>query len=90
MIQGPPQQSFSTLARGEGRLERRPRYVADRSNNRLQVFRLDGTFVREAFLSIGTRFRQRGRSTTSRCHGIRRNDISVADDLNKAIHILDR
>jgi 2-keto-4-pentenoate hydratase/2-oxohepta-3-ene-1,7-dioic acid hydratase in catechol pathway len=30
-------------------------YVADRVNNRIQVFRKDGTFVREAFLARGTR-----------------------------------
>ena len=31
--------------------ERRPVYLADRSNNRLQVFRPDGTFVKEAFVA---------------------------------------
>jgi 2-keto-4-pentenoate hydratase/2-oxohepta-3-ene-1,7-dioic acid hydratase in catechol pathway len=30
-------------------------YVADRVNNRIQVFRKDGTFVREAFLARATR-----------------------------------
>ena len=29
-------------------------YVADRTNNRLQVFRLDGTFVKEVFISRNT------------------------------------
>ncbi|HXH25207.1 MAG TPA: hypothetical protein VNI78_08160 [Vicinamibacterales bacterium] len=29
-------------------------YVCDRANNRLQVFRTDGTFVKEAFLAKGT------------------------------------
>jgi NHL repeat len=29
-------------------------YVADRTNNRLQVFRLDGTFVREVFIARNT------------------------------------
>ena len=30
-------------------------YVADRINNRIQVFRKDGTFVREAYVARGTR-----------------------------------
>lgn len=30
-------------------------YVADRSNNRIQVFKPDGTFVKEAFLARGVR-----------------------------------
>ena len=29
-------------------------YVADRNNNRIQVFRLDGTFVKEAYVARGT------------------------------------
>src|SRR6266704_5577773 len=29
-------------------------YVADRSNNRLQVFKLDGTFIKEVFISRST------------------------------------
>jgi len=29
-------------------------YVADRSNNRLQIFRLDGTFIKEVFIARNT------------------------------------
>lgn len=51
--QAPPPQQFNVvhglMVSGDGYV-----YVADRGNNRIQVFRTDGTFVREAFIKRGT------------------------------------
>ena len=54
MIQAPPARSFSTpvhsvVVSNDGIV-----YVADRSNNRLQAFGIDGRFVREVFVNRNT------------------------------------
>ena len=66
-------------------------YVADRTNNRLQVFRLDGTFVKEVVHRAGTRCRPKARCTTSRCRRTRSSSSSTCvDGSNKAVRVLDR
>jgi len=65
-------------------------YVADRSNNRLQVFKLDGTFVREVFISRNTL------QAEGTVHGFAvspdkdQRFLYVVDGSNKAIRILNR
>jgi DNA-binding beta-propeller fold protein YncE len=53
LFQGPPPEQFnlvhSVLISNDDLV-----YVADRSNNRIQVFKPDGTFVREAFVARDT------------------------------------
>ena len=65
-------------------------YVADRSNNRLQVFKLDGKFVREVFISRNTL------QAEGTVHGFAvspdkdQRFLYVVDGSNKAIRILNR
>jgi hypothetical protein len=54
LLQGPPPQSFNTPVHSVVVTNDDLVYVADRSNNRLQIFRLDGTFVKELFIAPGT------------------------------------
>lgn len=65
-------------------------YIADRSNNRLQVFKLDGTFVKEAFIARNTL------QSEGSVHGFavspdkEQKFLYVVDGSNKAIRILNR
>jgi DNA-binding beta-propeller fold protein YncE len=47
LIQGPPPEGFNNPVHGVLVTNDDLVYVADRTNNRLQVFRLDGTFIKE-------------------------------------------
>jgi hypothetical protein len=65
-------------------------YVADRTNNRLQVFRLDGTFVKEVFIAKNT---LQAEGTVH--HFVLSPDkdqkfLYVLDGSNKAIRVLNR
>lgn len=51
----PPSQQFSKAVHGVAISTDRLVYVADRVNNRIQVFAPDGTFVEEAFVDKATR-----------------------------------
>ena len=64
-------------------------YVCDRTNDRIQVFKTDGTFVKEAFIDPETL----GDGSTfdvalSRDPG--QKYLYVADGSNQKVHILDR
>ncbi|MDA1186079.1 MAG: hypothetical protein O2930_15750 [Acidobacteria bacterium] len=65
-------------------------YVADRGHLRLQVFDLDGTFVREKFIRPGTL------DSVGSVHGLASSPdpdqtfLYVADGANAWVHILDR
>ena len=64
-------------------------YVCDRVNDRIQVFKPDGTFVKEAF------FKKKrwatGRSGTSRFRRTRsRSIIYLADGANDKVHVIQR
>ena len=63
-------------------------YVCDRPNNRIQVFRPDGTFVREFFVERDTLTGPVADLVTSRDAGERY--LFVADGSNSEIHILAR
>ena len=54
IITGPPPTFFNPPVHGVVVSNDGLVYVADRANNRLQVFRLDGTFVKEAFVKRDT------------------------------------
>jgi DNA-binding beta-propeller fold protein YncE len=64
-------------------------YVCDRRNNRIQVFRRDGTFVKEAFVAKATRAEGSvwsiGFSTDPR-----QQHLYVADGSNQKVWVLDR
>jgi DNA-binding beta-propeller fold protein YncE len=64
-------------------------YVCDRSNNRIQVFRTDGTFVKERAVASSTR----GAGAVwdiAFSRDPQQRYIYVADGMNMKIHILDR
>src|SRR5471030_991459 len=54
LIQGPPPQQFNNPVHAILVTNDDLVYVADRSNNRFQVFTLDGTFVKEVFMTRNT------------------------------------
>jgi len=54
LLQAPPSQSFNTPVHAVLVTNDDLVYVADRSNNRLQIFKLDGTFVKEVFIARNT------------------------------------
>ena len=90
MIQGPPAQSFSTPVHSVVVANDDIVYVADRSNNRLQVFKLDGTFVREVFVNRNTLQNEGTVHAFALSRDPAQQYLYVADGSNKAIHILDR
>src|SRR3989442_2619735 len=54
LIQGPAPEGFNNPVHSVVVANDDLVYVADRSNNRLQVFRLDGTFIKEVFIARNT------------------------------------
>jgi DNA-binding beta-propeller fold protein YncE len=90
LIQGPPPPQFNNpvhavLVSNDGLV-----YVADRTNNRLQVFRLDGTFIKEVFISKNTL------QAEGTVHGFAMSPdrdqkfLYVMDGSNKAVRVLNR
>ena len=65
-------------------------YVADRTNNRLQVFRLDGTFVKEVFITRNTLQTEGTVHTFAVSPDKEQRFLYVVDGSNKAIRVLNR
>lgn len=65
-------------------------YVADRSNNRFQVFTLDGKFLREVFVNRNTLQDEGTVHNFAFSRDPAQKYLYVADGTNKSIHILDR
>jgi DNA-binding beta-propeller fold protein YncE len=65
-------------------------YVADRTNNRLQVFGLDGTFVREAFIARGTLQAEGTVHHFALSPDDAQRHLYIVDGSNKVVRILDR
>ena len=65
-------------------------YVADRTNNRLQVFRLDGTFVKEVFIARNTLQAEGTVHNFAVSPDKEQKFLYVIDGSNKAIRILNR
>lgn len=89
-IVGPPSPSFATpvhavIVSNDGMV-----YVADRSNNRIQVFRLDGTFVREVFVNRDTLQNEGTVHNFSLSRDPQQRYLFVADGSNKVLLVLDR
>jgi hypothetical protein len=90
LIQGPPPPQFNNpvhavLVSNDGLV-----YVGDRTNNRLQVFRLDGTFIKEVFIAKNTL------QAEGTVHGFATSPdrdqkfLYIMDGSNKAIRVLNR
>jgi 6-phosphogluconolactonase (cycloisomerase 2 family) len=65
-------------------------YVADRSNNRLQVFNLDGKFIKEAFISRNTLQNEGTVHAFAVSPDREQTFLYVVDGSNKAIRVLNR
>ena len=65
-------------------------YVADRTNNRLQVFRLDGTFVKETFIARNTLQAEGTVHHFAMSPDKEQKFLYVVDGSNKAVRVLNR
>src|SRR5204862_2261405 len=65
-------------------------YVADRSNNRLQVFKLDGTFIKEVFISRNTLQQEGTVHAFAVSPDKNQTYLCVVDGSNKATRLLNR
>jgi 6-phosphogluconolactonase (cycloisomerase 2 family) len=65
-------------------------YVADRSNNRLQIFRIDGTFVREVFIARNTLQAEGSVHHFAISPDKAQRFLYVVDGSNKAVRVLNR
>ena len=65
-------------------------YVADRTNNRLQVFKPDGTYVKEVFIARNTLQAEGTVHAFATSPDKEQRLLYVADGSNKAIRVLDR
>ena len=65
-------------------------YVADRTNNRLQVFRLDGTFVKEVFIAKNTLQAEGTVHSFALSPDKAQQFLYVLDGSNKAVRVLNR
>lgn len=86
---GPPPQQFNTVhgiaIANDGMV-----YVADRANNRVQVFNLNGTFVKEVFIARRTVQGPGTAFDVTLSHEPDQRYLYVADGTNAHIMILDR
>jgi DNA-binding beta-propeller fold protein YncE len=90
LVQGPPPPQFNNPVHSVVVSTDELVYVADRTNNRLQVFKLDGTFVKEVFIARNT---LQAEGTVH--HFVLSPDkdqkfLYVLDGSNKAIRVLNR
>jgi 6-phosphogluconolactonase (cycloisomerase 2 family) len=65
-------------------------YAADRTNNRFQVFRLDGTFVKEAFVARNTLQAEGTVHHFALSPDKAQQFLYVVDGSNKAVRVLNR
>ena len=90
LIQGPPPAQFNNPVHGVMVSNDDLVYVADRTNNRLQVFRLDGTFIKEVFIARNTLQQEGTVHNFALSPDPAQRFLYVVDGSNKAIRILDR
>jgi hypothetical protein len=90
LIQGPPPAQFNNPVHSVVVSNDELVYVADRTNNRLQVFRLDGTFVKEVFIARNTLQAEGTVHNFALSPDKEQKFLYVLDGANKAIRVLDR
>jgi NHL repeat-containing protein len=90
LVQGPPPQQFNNPVHAVVVSNDDLVYVADRTNNRLQVFRLDGTFVKEAFIARNTLQAEGTVHHFALSPDDAQRFLYVVDGSNKAVRVLDR
>jgi len=90
LIQGPPPEGFGNPVHAVIVTNDDLVYVGDRSNNRLQVFRLDGTFIREVFVTRNTLQSEGTVHAFAVSVDKGQRFLYVVDGSNKAIRVMDR
>jgi hypothetical protein len=90
LVQGSPPQQFNNPVHAVAVSNDDLVYVADRTNNRLQVFRLDGTFVQEAFIARGTLQAEGTVHHFAFSPDDAQRFLYVVDGSNKSVRVLDR
>jgi DNA-binding beta-propeller fold protein YncE len=90
LLQGPPPPQFNNPVHAVVVSNDDLVYVADRTNNRLQVFRLDGTFVKEIFITRNTLQAEGTVHSFVLSPDKEQKFLYVLDGSNKAIRVLNR
>jgi DNA-binding beta-propeller fold protein YncE len=90
LVQGPPPEGFNNPVHAVLVTNDDMVYVADRSNNRLQLFKPDGRFVREVFISRNTLQNEGTVHAFAVSPDKDQKFLYVVDGSNKAIRILNR
>jgi DNA-binding beta-propeller fold protein YncE len=90
LIQGPPPQGFGNPVHAVLVSNDDLVYVGDRSNNRLQVFKKDGSFVKETFIARNTLQSEGTVHAFATSPDKEQRLLYVVDGSNKAVRVLDR
>jgi DNA-binding beta-propeller fold protein YncE len=90
LVQGPPPPQFNNPVHSVVVSNDDLVYVADRTNNRLQVFKLDGTFIKEIFIARNTLQAEGTVHHFAMSPDKDQKFLYVLDGSNKAIRILNR
>ena len=90
LVQGPAPEGFNNPVHAVLVSNDELVYVADRSNNRLQVFKLDGTFIREVFIARNTLQNEGTVHHFAMSPDKEQRFLYVMDGSNKAIRVLNR
>ena len=89
-LQGPPPASFNTPVHAVLVANDDTVYVADRSNNRLQIFKPDGTYVKEVFIARGTLQNEGTVHAFGTSIDPEQRFLYIVDGSNKVIRIFNR
>jgi len=89
-LQGPPPPSFNTPVHAVLVTNDDTVYVADRSNNRLQIFKPDGTFVKDVFIARGTLQNEGTVHAFGTSIDPEQRFLYIVDGSNKVIRIFNR
>jgi hypothetical protein len=90
LVQGPPPEGFNNPVHAVLVTNDDLVYVGDRSNNRLQLFRPDGTFLKEVFISRNTLQNEGTVHAFAVSPDKDQKFLYIVDGSNKAIRILNR
>ena len=90
LIQGPAPEGFNNPVHAVIVTDDDLVYVGDRSNNRLQVFKLDGTFIKEIFIARNTLQNEGTVHALAVSPDKEQKFLYVVDGSNKAIRVLNR
>src|SRR6202163_1088802 len=90
LVQGPPPPQFNNPVHAVLVSNDEIVYVADRTNNRLQVFKLDGTFIKEIFIARNTLQAEGTVHHFAMSPDKDQKFLYVLDGSNKAVRVLNR